>query len=160
MNEEYSYKDFLQKQLTDKPAEDFTGEIVGSCFAQDVPNTQVFPEIATCTFVRCCLNNCEIPDGCTVGEGSVNHQHWKQNDGEQWVLNEQGKPVSPVNHKQYLRYGLSEDPKDLPAEPRKVPILKQMLFERRKTKLVTQKQQELQDLIDKTEPDISTIEAP
>ncbi|GAF67613.1 unnamed protein product, partial [marine sediment metagenome] len=37
-NDKYSYKDFLQRDLRGKPALDFSGEIVGSCFQQDHPN--------------------------------------------------------------------------------------------------------------------------
>ena len=117
MNEKYSYGDFALEPLFRMPAAEFDGEIIGSCFQQDELDTFVFPDDARATFLRCNLNNCEIPVGCTVGTGSVNYQHAKQNDNEQWVLDEDGKPTTPLNLKVFERYGLSQDPKNIPAEP-------------------------------------------
>ena len=115
----YDYGDYLQQQFTEEPAKDFDGEIVGSCFQQAEPDTDVFPADAKATFVRCNLNNCTIPKGCTVGESSINHQHREQNDLEQWVLDKDGKPTTPLHEKAFDKFGLSKDPKDIPVE--KVP---------------------------------------
>lgn len=111
----YSYGDFMQRQFIGEPAKDFGGEVIGSCFQQNAPNTKVFPADTRATFVRCNLNNCEIPPGCTVGEGCVNHQHAEQNDREQWVLDAAGKPVKPLHEKEFDRLGVSKDPATIPV---------------------------------------------
>ena len=111
----YDYGDFLQQQFTEEPAKDFDGEVVGSCFQQDAPDTKVFPADAKAVFIRCNINNCAIPKGCTVGEGCVNHQHREQNDLEQWVLDKDGKPTAPLHEKAFDKFAISKDPKDIPV---------------------------------------------
>lgn len=113
MNAQYSYGDFTQQDLSD--ADRFDGDVVGSCFQQDSPDTVAFPADANATFFRCNLNNCRIPAGCTIGSGSCNYQHSKQNDGEQWILDGSGKPIEPLGKKQFQRLNLSTDAKDIPA---------------------------------------------
>lgn len=115
-NEKYSYRDFLQHDLRETNALDWTGEVVGSCFQQDRPRTPVFPDDATCTFVRCNLNNCEIPKGCKVDKSCCHHQHEEQNDGEQWILDKQNRPAKPLGEKQFDRLKLSKNSNDIPDQ--------------------------------------------
>lgn len=122
MNAKYSYGDFLHQTLSDRPSDEFAGEIVGSCFQQKEPNTTVFPTDAKAKFVRCNLNNCRMPPGCTVGDGSCNHQHDEQNDGEQWILDRAGRPTEPLGKKQFERLGLSTSPKDIPGSKLAKPV--------------------------------------
>jgi len=118
MNIKYSYKDFLNQDLTNDDAEGFTGDIEGSCFyretlGSDVPPFDVFPSDMTgVTFKRCNLDNCVIPDGNTV-EGGDNRLIKVQSDGEDWVLDDQKEPVEPVNKKGFIQEGKSIDLGDL-----------------------------------------------
>ncbi len=123
MNDQYSYGDFTQQDLS--TADGFTGEIVGSCFQQDEPDTAVFHVDATVTFIRCNLINCRIPAGCTVGEGSCNDSVVEQNDGEDWIVDGQGKPLRPLDGTRFQRFSLSEDPRNIPAEKVDVPVVMQ-----------------------------------
>ena len=44
INEKYSYKSFKRQDLRNIPAKEFNNsEIIGTCFHQDEPNTDVFP---------------------------------------------------------------------------------------------------------------------
>ena len=113
----YDYADHSRQQFTAEPDGDFAGDVFGSCFQQDTPNTKVFPAGATATFHACNVNNCEIPAGCTVGPNSINNQHSEQNDGEQWILNGAGNPVSPLHPEAFAEHALSKLPKDIPAAP-------------------------------------------
>jgi len=107
-----------RKSLLDIPAKEFNNtEIIGSCFAQDNPFTDVFPSgITGVTFVNCNLNNCNIPAGNIIQGGSNKH-HKAQNDGEEWIVNNNLKPIEPLKPKNYDTYNLSKDPKDLPIKP-------------------------------------------
>lgn len=119
--EEYSYKDFSNQSLL--KAGQLTGEIVGSCFQQDAPNTAVFPPDARVRFERCNLLNCTIPAGCTIAPSSPNLQFAAQNDGADWVLDCEGKPQRPLDEEAFDLHGLSKDPKDIPDTPLAVSVL-------------------------------------
>lgn len=115
MNEKYSYKDFLQKSLTETDPKEWDGtEVIGSCFAQETPNTTVFPAITGVKFIKCNLDNCVIPKDCTV-EGGTNKLIQVQNDGEDWILDTSLNPVEPVDKARFLRFKLSVLPADIPA---------------------------------------------
>lgn len=116
VNIKYSYKDFLDKDLTKEPASDFNNsEIIGSCFYQQkAPNTKVFPTgITSVKFVGCNLDNVLVPIGNTI-EDSCHRKIMIQNDLEDWVVNNSSEPVEPVNKKKFERLQLSTDPKNIP----------------------------------------------
>jgi hypothetical protein len=78
MNLKYSFKDFTGQDLSGEPAEDFTGIIKGSCFAQeyldgdlisDSGGKTIFPAITGVEFVGCNLDNVYVPPGNTVTGG-------------------------------------------------------------------------------------------
>jgi len=106
----YSHQDYTGQTIRVPPS----GEVIGSCFQQAEPDTEVFPPGTVATFIKCNLNNCRIPAGCKV-VGGCNHQHREQNDGEEWILDQDGKPVKPLHHEQFGRLGLSIDPHDIPS---------------------------------------------
>lgn len=127
INEKYSYKDFLDKDLTSLPASDFNNsEIVGSCFYQQAkPDTQVFPTRMTgVAFIRCNLDNVLIPSGNTIKSDCCHRKIVIQNDLEDWIVDDLGKPVEPVNRKVFERLGLSIDPKDIPLTKETVSVTK------------------------------------
>lgn len=113
-----------RKTLLDVPVDELNNtEIVGTSFAQEEPNTKVFPDGMTgVVFVKCNLDNCIIPLGNTV-LGGTHKQHAKQNDGEHWVLDKALQPVEPLVPSRYDRLGLSKEPKDIPATPMKRSII-------------------------------------
>lgn len=117
LNEKYSYKDFTGKYFTDIPASEFNNsEIVGSCFASQVPNREVFPSgITGVHFEGCNLDNVIVPPGNTETGGCHRRTAW-QNDGENWNVDETLKPVTPRSIKAFERLGLSSDPTDIPAD--------------------------------------------
>ena len=79
----YSHKDFTGRFLGERT--DMNGlTIKGSCFSQEKPDTHCFPEDMTgVTFEYCNLDNCFIPAGNTVVEGSQ-RRYEVQNDGNEW----------------------------------------------------------------------------
>jgi hypothetical protein len=111
-NPSYSHRDFTGQVLTDRPAKEFEGEIVGSCFSQEAPGTEVFPKDAACTFVDCNLDNVALPPGCTVVRGCA-RRFRTQTDGHDWEVAADGAPVRPLNVHSHLAHGLIVDPADL-----------------------------------------------
>lgn len=115
---------FKRKQFLDvDPAEFSDCEIVNSNFTQHEPYTDVFPKgITGLVFRGCILDNCNIPEGAKLEDGSLNRQYMLQNDGEYWFVDENLDPISPKNYGKYDALGLSKDPADLPAAPMAEPI--------------------------------------
>ena len=112
MNSEFSQKDFTH-QTVELPN---NINVYASCFSQEKVDTHVFPDDMTgVTFYNCNLDNCFIPLGNTV-IGGKNRRFTVQNDGEDWVIDSQNKPVEPVTKKRFLQLGLSIDPKDIPKQ--------------------------------------------
>ena len=122
MNGKYSYKDFLNKKFTDTPAEEWNDtEVIGTCFAQEKPKTKVFPdEIKGVTFTKCNLDNCIVPETCTINGGT---HKWigVQNDLEDWILDESLNPVEPVDKARFVRLGLSISPLAISASKLEIP---------------------------------------
>jgi hypothetical protein len=105
-----------QSLLNVDPAEFSDSEIVGACFHQDIPFTDVFPPgIKGVVFTKCNLDNCNIPPGATVNGGT--NKHFKtMNDQEYWLVGKDLKPIEPRDKEMFIKCGLSIDPKDIPAE--------------------------------------------
>jgi len=98
-NELYSHGDFTGQDLTSHDVEGFNDtEIVGSCFFQpNSPRSNVFPSgITGVTFVKCNLDNCVIPEGCTL-EKSTN-LHIKAIDGVDCVVDESEEKLDTLDH--------------------------------------------------------------
>lgn len=98
MNEKYSYGDFTGQDLSKEPAEDFTGEIKGSCFAQEflegdeLPDSggkTIFPAITGVTFTNCNLDNVYVPPGNTVS-GGCKRTLQANGDGKDWIMTKNG----------------------------------------------------------------------
>ncbi len=121
VNDRYNYRTFAEEDLSE--AEGFSDTIIGSCFAQREPFTDCLPADARATFVRCNLDNCNIPQGCTVGDGCCNDHHRIQNDGGNWIIDNQGNPLRPLDEAEYDEFGLSKDPRDIPAQPVKESLI-------------------------------------
>lgn len=139
LNKKYSYKDFLDKDLTKEPASDFNNsEIIGSCFYQQAGlNTKVFPVgITGVTFQECNLDNVFIPVGNTT-EKCSRKKIMRQNDLEDWLVDDSGNPIEARSKKEYLRLGISIDPKDLPISKLDKPITEIKMEELRQAAIDT-----------------------
>ena len=96
--------------------------IIGTCFAQKEPRTNVFPVGMTgVVFQDCHLGNCNIPLGNTV-IGGIHEHYAPQKDGEYWVVDKDLKPISPLSPERFDNYSLSKDVKSIPIED--TPIIK------------------------------------
>lgn len=124
INKKYSHHSWKRQSfLNTDPAEFNNSEIVGACFHQEEPFTDVFPAIIGVTLTDCNVDNCNIPRGVTVNRGT--NKHIKvQKDGEYWIVDTDGKPVEPRDKARYVELGLSVLPKDLPAEQLEENILR------------------------------------
>lgn len=94
-NEQYSNADFTGRQFLDRPAAEFAGEIVGSCFHQYQPDTAVFPAGTVCAFQGCNLDNVAIPPGCTL-DGCTN-KRIATIGGEAYSVHADGSPIELLN---------------------------------------------------------------
>jgi len=104
-----------QSLLTVDPAELSNSEIIGTAFAQREPFTDTFPVGMTgVTFTRCNLGNCNIPPG-NILNNSMNEHYKSQKDEQDWIVDVGLRPVSPLSPAIFDKYGLSKDPKDIPA---------------------------------------------
>jgi hypothetical protein len=118
INEKYSYKDFLDQDLSKLDAKEFNNTvIVGSCFYQQkAPDTIVFPsDIVGVTFRKCNLDNVFIPFGNNI-ESGTNKKLAEQNDKATWIVDKDLKPIEPLNKDEFIKLKLSIDPKDIPTE--------------------------------------------
>jgi hypothetical protein len=118
MNEKYSFRSFKNQSLVELDPEELNdSEIVGTSFFQREPFTVVFPKnLKGIVFSGCNLDNCILPEGAIM-RGGTNRQYAPQNDGEYWIIDETGNPVSPRDHEKFDRCGISKDPRNIPVEP-------------------------------------------
>ena len=123
LNEKYSYQSWKRKTFVDVDAKEFNdSEIIGACYYQDTPYTDVFPaDVAGLTLTRCNLDNVNIPVGVTVKGGTNQHIN-TMNDGEYWIVGKDGKPIAPRDAAKFDECGLSKDPRDIPATMVAVPV--------------------------------------
>ena len=123
MNEKYSYKDFTGKILTETdPKEWNDSEVIGSCFANEKPKTEVFPKgITGVKFIKCNLDNCLVPKECEIVGGT---HKWiaAQNDLEDWLLDENLNPVEPLNKARFTKLSLSTSPLSISATELVEPV--------------------------------------
>jgi hypothetical protein len=136
-NEKYSFKDFKDQDLSGLDPSEFNGkgDVVGLCICQEfihgeaIPTSggrKVFPPgMAGVTFKRCNLDNVELPAGNFVvaadGINSTQKTIQQQNDLEDWEMEyKDGVWVAkqPIMIKQFLEYGISTDPADIPVVKR------------------------------------------
>ena len=134
INEKYSFKNFAAQSFKHLPASEFDNTIIkGSCFAQEIPHEEefaikdIFPDGMTgVTFQRCNLDNVLIPVGNIIesadGIESTNKKIQRQNDLEDWILDENDNPIEPMNKKEYIKLGISTDPKDIPETKLEEPV--------------------------------------
>ena len=89
VNEKYSFKDFMNMDLSDEPAEDFSYTIIrGSCFYQEnKKNVKVFPkDMVGVEFDGCNLDNVKVDDDNTVLPSCTNKKVKVEDDGFDWFV--------------------------------------------------------------------------
>lgn len=93
-DDELSFKDFTLRQMQ---GYNLSGKVIyGSCFSQEIPDSQVFnPETTGATFIRCNLDNVLVPEGNTVIDCSQ-RRFQVQEDGLDWLVDENNQPVEPL----------------------------------------------------------------
>lgn len=129
-NDKHSFQDYTGRSFVDDdPAEWSDSEIVGTQCSQEAdsiaeggvastadPRKSVFPDdMQGVTFIRCDLTNCHLPAGNTIGAGCCVSRVREQTDRSDWVVDDAGRPVEPLDKKLRNRRGVSVDPADLPA---------------------------------------------
>ena len=121
MSDKYSGKGYPYHRLSFKHETDMKDiNIYGSVFYQECLEGEevvkdIFPDDATITFYNCNLDNILIPSGCQVIGGS-NKKLKIQNDWEDWILDNDLKPIKPMNKELRLEKGISVLPKDIPKK--------------------------------------------
>ena len=128
INEKYSYKDFIQQNLSELPASEFNNTcICGSAFFQDFPNSRIFPSGMTgVEFGGCGLDNVDLPSGNTIlsanhednptKKSTQNRKLQLQNDMEWWELDNNLNPIIPANLKIVEKNGGNIDPSQIPEK--------------------------------------------
>lgn len=117
INEKYSYKNFTNQSFKHLKAEEFNNsEIIGSCFYQfNNPNSDIFPpNLQNIIFIDSNLDNILIPNGVTL-KNSSNKKIKRQNDFEDWILDESLMPIEPILKEFLLLWGFNVDPKNIPV---------------------------------------------
>lgn len=116
-NNKYSFASFKRRSLKDVPLSELNNsKIIGACFYQDKPFTEFLPKDAQgIELINCNLDNCVIPNSCTV-IGGTNKQFVEQNDGEYWIVDKDLKPVEPRDKENFIKCGLSIKPEDIPVK--------------------------------------------
>jgi len=137
LNTKYSNKDFTHKTFTDRPASEFNNSIIfNTCFYQekDVKESKiwlkVFPDDMTgVTFKKCNLDNVFIPLGNTVDKSCTHRIIKVQNGRNDWILYANGTAKEPLRKSEYIKLGISIDPKDIPVTIKEVEIIEEKELE-------------------------------
>ena len=108
----------MHQSFKDVPSKEFNNtEIIGTCFYNETVNAEIFPSDMTgVTFSKCNLDNIKIPVGNTVEASCCIKRVKVQNDNEDWILDNDLKPVEPLDIAHLIKEGKSIDPKDIPIE--------------------------------------------
>ncbi len=115
-NDEYSNKNFHDIDLSNRT--NMNGIVIySSLFYSEIPDTNVFPEnMNGVKFVNCNLDNIIIPEG-NVLQNCSNKRFKVQNDGNDWLIDENNKPIKPLHFFVFEKLNLPmPDPNDIPDE--------------------------------------------
>lgn len=127
-NKKYSFKDFTGQSFVDIDPSEFNGkgDIVGSCFAQEANSKAILKKDIVKTifpigtlginFLRCNLDNVKLPTGSEIDSRCSKRKIKIQNDGEDWVIDNDLKSIEPVDKKRFITEERSIDPKDIPIK--------------------------------------------
>ena len=119
-SEEFSCKDFTNADWEiDIP----DGACVyGSCFSHELYTYLFRADMKSVTFRNCNLSNVFIPAGNTVIDCQTD-RYEVQNDLNDWIVDDNGYPVKPLNHTLFTKLGLPMPlPQDIPATRAENPV--------------------------------------
>ena len=137
LNTKYSYKDFLNQDLSHLDSSEFNDSIIrGSCFYQEAPYSpdalsptppdprkDIFPDdLKNVVFEKCNLDNVLIKEEMTADNSNSTRLIRIQNDLEDWELGINFTPIRPIELKKFEELGISIDPIDIPEQKRNYPI--------------------------------------
>lgn len=113
INKKYSFKDFSGQSFVDVDPAEFNDTIVkGSCFAHELPygesasKRSIFPAgMVNVIFERCNLDNVNVVANNVVAGDCTNKSIQVQNDLEDWILDNAGKPNEPMGVKRWINRG-------------------------------------------------------
>lgn len=102
-DEKLSFRDFANRDFLDTPLDGAV--IYGSVFSNETPEAEIFGSADGTVFIRCNMDNVAIPKGATLID-CTQKRFMVQNDGNDWLLGEDGLPEKPVDFKYYEKRGL------------------------------------------------------
>ena len=117
---EFSCKDFTVDTFVDIPDGSY---VYGSCFSCETPDAKMFrASMRNVTFRNCNLSNVFIPAGNTVIDCQTD-RYEVQNDLNDWIVDDNGYPLKPLNHTLFTKSGLPMPlPQDIPATRAENPV--------------------------------------
>ena len=119
---EFSCKDFTVDTFVDIPDGSY---VYGSCFSCETPDSKMFrASMRNVTFRNCNLSNVHIPQpNNNVLIDCQTDQFLAQNDLNDWIVDDNGYPVKPLNHTFFTKSGLPMPlPQDIPATRAENPV--------------------------------------
>ena len=119
-SDEFSCKDFTGAPLVDVNDGAY---VYGSCFSQETPDSKIFrASMRNVTFRNCNLSNVYIPDGNILIDCQTD-RYEVQNDLNDWIVDNNGYPVTPLDHTFFTKSGLPMPlPQDIPATRVENPV--------------------------------------
>jgi hypothetical protein len=125
INEKYSFIDCTGQSLKKVSTSELNNTTIkGTCFSQEEPDTDIFPAGMTgLTFEGCNLENVVIPSGNIAAKDCVTWRVKVQNDGMFWEIDKSNQPITPADEVTFDKFGISKDPKDIPASKLAQPII-------------------------------------
>ncbi len=119
---EFSCKDFTVDTFVDIPDGSY---VYGSCFSCETPDAKMFrASMRNVTFRNCNLSNVHIPQpNNNVLIDCQTDRYEVQNDLNDWIVDDMGKPIAILNQKQFTKFGLPLPlPADIPATRAEKPV--------------------------------------
>lgn len=119
-SDEFCCQDFTADTFVDIPDGSY---VYGSCFSCETPDSKMFrASMRNVTFRNCNLSNVFIPAGNTVIDCQTD-RYEVQNDLNDWIVDDNGYPLKPLNHTLFTKSGLPMPlPQDIPATRAENPV--------------------------------------
>ena len=119
-DDKLSLQNFSNMNFTESRVK-FSGKaIYGTLFYNETPDSSIFPPGTTgMTLVNCNVDNLILPlDTVVIFNNGLQRKRFKvQNDGNDWIIDDNNLPVKPLGHKLFMKLGLPvPDPTDIPLK--------------------------------------------
>lgn len=115
-DEDLSFKDFTNREFISRPEYKLDNKVIyASCFSQEIPDSDIFGKIFGVVFINCNLDNVIIPEGNPMIDCS-HRRFLVQNDGNDWEVDGENEPVTPLGAKIFTKLGLQiPNPSEIPS---------------------------------------------